>query len=450
EGEKGGVIGAVVSVTDRTGQRELEEKLEYFRTHDRLTGLINHRKFRKLAEEELASSSAPSTGLLLLLDVDRLKEVNDSFGVEAGDRLLVGLAEFLKEQLPESGILARFGGDEFIGLIPGPNEEGAEELVVDIVKGVREQEVPSPGANLQATASLGYATYPRQGNTASELLAKADIALHQAKASGRNQFKAYKPDYDARGEVESRVDWAMRINEAIRRDDFLLYAQPILELGTDRVSHYEILVRMSQGENELISPGKFLPVAEKFGLSRDIDKWVVSKALDSFPEAGKGNLDHQFAINLSGQSMTDGELLNWLETNRSLREGSFEQILFEVTETAAVSNIDLANDFISTLKDRGSQFALDDFGMGFSSFNYLKELSVDYLKIDGSFIQDLPRNSMNQNLVRSIVEVAHRLKKETIAEFVEDEETLQMVKNYGSDHAQGYYIGRPEPLGELV
>ncbi|MBS3737330.1 EAL domain-containing protein [Candidatus Bipolaricaulota bacterium] len=446
ENEEGEALGALVSLKDVSDKKETCRKLRHFRNRDQLTGLLNHLKFREKLESYLDNSS----GAVLILDIDRFKEVNNSFGLNVADKLLVSLSELLKDLLSGSDVLARFAGDEFIVLSPDRTGDEAEDLVTEIMQAVRNHGFSADGTDLQATVSIGYTLFPEQGDTVNELLAEADIALTQAKKLGRNQFKVYDSDQDSQDEVKSRVGWVNQINNAIKENNFVLYAQPILELGSDNISHYEILIRMLEGEGKLISPGRFLPVAEKFGLSRDIDKWVVNETLRSLPKSTNGKFNNQFAINLSGQSLTDNELLNWLKCNQSLDSDSFERILFEVTETAALSNIQSANNFITALKSRGSKFALDDFGMGFSSFNYLKQLSVDYLKIDGSFIQNLPRNSMNQDLVQSIVEVAHRLKKETIAEFVEDEETLEMVRNYGTDHAQGYHIGRPQPLQSLL
>ena len=443
----GNPVGAVVSLKNTTKRDELKRKLRYYRDHDQLTGLYNHLKFREKLDDEL--SRPDPMGAVLLLDIDRFAEINNSFGHETADNLLVNLAEHLKNKLSEEDTLARFGGDEFVVLASGKNEEEAKGLVTEIIQSVRNYGLRTQGTDLQATISGGFATYPDQAGAAKDLLAKADIALSEAKKSGRNQFKRYDPDRDSQAEVRSRVGWVRQIDNAIKQNNFVLYAQPILELGSDRISHYEVLIRMTEGDKKLISPGQFLPIAEKFGLSRDIDRWVVKETLESISRQN-GELDQQLAVNLSGQSLTDNELLAWLKDNPSIESGHFGKMLFEVTETAALSNINSANNFISTLKSRGSQFALDDFGMGFSSFNYLKQLSVDYLKIDGSFIQNLPRDSMNQNLVQSIVEVAHKLHKETIAEFVEDKETLRMVRNYGSDHAQGYFIGRPQPLGSLL
>ncbi|MCF7890154.1 EAL domain-containing protein [Candidatus Bipolaricaulota bacterium] len=448
--EEGEVIGAIVSLKDKSDTIRLKKELNHQRHHDRLTGLPNHYKFRDDLENYLSQNGEGTSGAVLLVDIDRLREVNNSFGFGAADDLLVSMAGLLKNKLSESDNLARFGGDEFIVLSPEKTRKDAEKLAREIIREVRERGFKTNGTKIQSTISMGYSLFPDQGTSTDELLAKADIALAQAKESGRNQFKVYDSEHDSQEEVKSRIGWVNRIDSAIKKNNFVLYAQPILELGSDNISHYEVLIRMLEGGGELISPGKFLPVAEKFGLSRDIDKWVVNETLDNLTGTASESLNHQFAINLSGQSLTDNELLNWLKSNRTLEGGNFERVLFEVTETAALSNIGSANDFISTLKSRGSKFALDDFGMGFSSFNYLKQLSVDYLKIDGSFIQNLPRDSMNQDLVQSIVEVAHRLKKETIAEFVEDEETLQMVKNYGTDHAQGYHIGRPQPLQSLL
>jgi diguanylate cyclase (GGDEF)-like protein len=429
---------------------KLREEISHHRNHDELTGLPNHFRFRTRLENYLNKKGNNPRGAVFLIDIDRFREINNSFGFGAADDLLTSVAELLGDKLPDSDTLARFGGDEFIALSPNRTKRGAEELATEIIRTVRKRGFTTAGTDVKATISMGYSLFPDQGTSADELLAKADMALSQAKRSGRNQFKAYDPVQDSQEKVKSRVGWVNQIDSAIKENNFVLYAQPILELGSDDISHYEILIRMTEGDGELISPGRFLPVAEKFGLSRDIDKWVVSKTLDSLSVSSGESVDHQFAINLSGQSMTDSELLNWLKGNQTLEERNFGRILFEVTETAALSNINSANSFISDLKSRGSKFALDDFGMGFSSFNYLKQLSVDYLKIDGSFIQNLPRDSMNQDLVQSIVEVAHRLKKETIAEFVEDEETLQMVRNYGTDHAQGYHIGRPQPLQSLL
>ncbi|MBS3788201.1 EAL domain-containing protein [Candidatus Bipolaricaulota bacterium] len=444
------IIGAIVSLKDKSMTTRLKEELKEHRNHDRLTGLPNHFKFRGELENYLNQDCCTRQGAVLLLDIDRFKEVNNSFGFGAADDLLTSVAELLRDKLSKSDTLARFSGDEFVVFSPERNRGDVEELARKLTQAVRDHDFRTKGRNIQATISIGYALFPDQGDSTDDLLAKADIALSRAKQSGRNQFKIFNPNRDSRKEVKSRVGWVNRIDKAIKKNNFVLYAQPILELGSDNISHYEVLIRMLEGGGELISPGKFLPIAEKFGLSRDIDKWVINKALESLPGAAANGLNHQFAINLSGQSLTDNELLDWLKCNQTLEEGNFGNILFEVTETAALSNIKSANSFISTLKSRGSQFALDDFGMGFSSFNYLKQLSVDYLKIDGSFIQNLPRDSMNQDLVQSIVEVAHRLKKETIAEFVEDEETLQMVRNYGTDHAQGYHIGRPQPLQSLL
>ena len=450
ENEAGQVVGALVSLTNEKEMAELRDELQYQKTHDRLTGLPNHLKFRRELEDRLGSGRLDDPAAVFLIDIDRFKEVNNSLGLKAADKLLTTTAELIQNELSNSDLLARFGGDEFIILSPDKDRNRAEKLATEIIRAIRKEGFKADGTKVQATISMGYTLFPVQGKNTDELLAKADMALSQAKRSGRNQSKIYDPAQDSQEEVKSRVGWVNQINSAIKENNFVLYAQPILELGSDDISHYEVLIRMAEGGGELISPGKFLPVAEKFGLSRDIDKWVVNETLNSLHETSAGGMDHQFAINLSGQSMTDNELLNWLKCNQSMDGKNFDKILFEVTETAALSNIGSANDFISALRDRGSKFALDDFGMGFSSFNYLKQLSVDYLKIDGSFIQDLPSDSMNQDLVQSIVEVAHRLHKETIAEFVEDEETLRMVRNYGTDHAQGFHIGRPQPLQSLL
>jgi len=433
------ILGAIVSL------RRANER--YAHVPGRL---MNHSKFHIELRKYLGQCQENNeSAAVLLLDVDRFKDINNSFGVDFSDRLLEDLSNLIVQFLDKDATIARFGGDEFLVLLPDTGARKATYSARELLRSIRQHGFAISGSKLQISVSAGMSLFPDQGHSAEELLAKAGISLTSAKKAGRNQLQVFNPEAQDQQEIKSRLNWVRKIDKAIKRNNFVLYAQPILELSSERISHYEVLIRMLNKDMNLIPPGAFLPVAEKFGLSRDIDKWVVKRTLKTLAERCDDSPKRQFAINLSGQSLTSHELLQWLKNDPSLDDYNFENILFEVTETSAVSNINSANNFISTLKSKGSQFALDDFGMGFSSFNYLRQLSVDYLKIDGSFIQNLPQDSMNQDLVQSIVDVAHKLDKETIAEFVEDEKTLEMVKNYGSDHAQGFHIGKPRPMTEV-
>ena len=444
--QQDGAAGRVWSFRDVSERQRFEAQLIELANSDALTGLFNRRRFEEELEARLASGRRYGiSGALLFLDVDQFKDINDSRGHRAGDELLVSLGRLLRARLRETDVVGRLGGDEFAILLP--HTEGAQALLLaeDVGRAVSDEEFMVDGSPVRITASVGVALYPEHGESAAELLSRADVAMYQVKAHGRNGVRLFSPESDSRAQSASRVDWQRRLHEALKHDGFVLHAQPILDLRRDEVSQYELLLRAVNIDGHLVLPGEFIAVAERSGLIRDIDRWVVQRAIRMIAAERDQGRSVRMEVNLSGQALRDPELLRIIEAELRATDIDPACLILEVTETAAITNLDDAARLVRALKELGCGFALDDFGVGFSSFAHLKHLPVDYLKIDGSFIRDLPRTPTDQHLVRAIVGVARALGKRTIAEFVNDEATVALLKEYGVDFAQGYYIGRPGP-----
>jgi EAL domain-containing protein (putative c-di-GMP-specific phosphodiesterase class I) len=331
-------------------------------------------------------------------------------------------------------------------LLPNTNSQQARLLAQKIEDAVRHHTFLLERRPVNVTTSIGLALYPRHGVTAIELFSNADLAMYQAKANGRGRVEILRTNRDWRSVSEARLSWRNRIVEAIERDLFVLYAQPIRSLKQEQVREYEVLIRMPLGRNELASPATFLDVAEQFGLIQDIDRWMLRKAFHITAQQERLGTPVRLAVNLSGKSFSDSDMVTYVRNQLNLTGIDPSHIVAEVTETAAIANLTQATRFIRTLKNLGIRFSLDDFGVGFSSFYHLKHLPVDFLKIDGSFIKDLAISEVDQHLVKAIVEVARGLGKETIAEFVQDQQTVTLLQEFGVDFVQGYYIGRPREL----
>jgi predicted signal transduction protein with EAL and GGDEF domain len=363
----------------------------------------------------------------------------------AGDELLTGVGKLLADRLRDTDIVARLGGDEFTIILPHTDVEQGRIVAEQLIATLGNHKFRLADQTFVITASVGIALIPEHGATAEELLSHADVAMYQAKENGRNRVCIYSPYTDWRAQTESRLNWRKRIGDALECERFQLYAQPILDLRTNEISQYELLLRMIDPDGEVVDAAEFIDSAERFGLMQAIDRWVVQRGIRFASEVNGSGRDVKMEINISGKAFADEELLPIIRRELASTQIDPHKIIFEVTETAAIHNIHEAREFVDELKRIGCKFALDDFGVGFSSFYQLKSLDVDYLKIDGSFIQDLPSDAIDQHLVKAMVEVARALNKETIAEFVADEETTQLLREFGVGFAQGYHIGRPCP-----
>jgi len=449
DGEIVGIQGIVREISQR---KNLERQLEYLANRDYLTGLMNRRRFEEELQVHLAQARRYGvTGALLFLDLDHFKDVNDTFGHSVGDELLVSVAQLLRGRLPQTDAAARLGGDEFTIILPRTETNEARRIAEEILAWLRNKPLLVAEQRLAVSGSIGIALVTPDGiSTAEELLSRADMAMYQAKENGRNCVCVYSEDIDLRARIESGLTWRKRISEALEANLLMLYAQPILDLGQDRVSQYEMLARMPNENGRIIDAGQFTHSAERFGFVQSIDRWAMRRTIDLLAGYSQQYPDLVLEVNVSAAAMSDDELLNMIRDELAGKPFDPRKLVVEITETVAMADIHQAQQFVGKLKRLGCRFALDDFGVGFSSFYQLKHLDVDYLKIDGSFIRDLPRDPVDRHLVRAIVEVARALGKKTIAEFVTDEETLRLIRELGVDYAQGYYVGQPLEASEAL
>ena len=438
------IVGAVGMARDITDQKNYQEQIEHLADHDAMTDLFNRHYFERQLNHSVATAKRNQRVYgLLYVDLDNFKYVNDTLGHAAGDRLLLETARVLKGRLRQGDVLARFGGDEFTVLLQDMTHERLRYVAHEYCELFGTYSFLDGGQRFDIRVSIGAALLDGATGSASDVMAHADLACSNAKTRGRNQFYVYDPTDRALDTMVQDVGWSRQLNDAIAHDRFELLFQPIMRLRDATIEHYEVLLRLRGKNDELIAPGAFLSPAERFGLIHSIDRWVVEHALARLALLRSNGQTVRFAINLSGRAFEDTELLPTIE--RALTEYSVDPaaVTFEVTETAAIARINDAKIFIARLKTIGCQFALDDFGSGFSSYSYLKFLPADYLKIDGAFVQGLADDPLDQAIVQSMNQVAHASGKETIAEFVEDARSLELLRDYGVDFAQGYYIGRP-------
>jgi diguanylate cyclase (GGDEF)-like protein/PAS domain S-box-containing protein len=434
---------------DISERKEFESKLIRLSSHDALTDLFNRRRFEEEIGEELARVKRfKSQAAVLFVDVDRFKLINDSFGHRTGDEVLVQVAQVLRGQLRETDYLARLGGDEFGVLLAQSSAADAESTAARILAAFQDLKMVAHGQAMSVTASVGIAVAPEHGRTVEELLAHADMAMYQAKEEG-NGFRLYSGDSVTETAFSAQLTWEQRIRQALDEDRFVLFVQPILDLRTGAVQ-YEALLRMVDEDGQFILPQEFITAAERTQLIHAIDRWVVRQSIKVIAACEAQGQTLHLEVNLSGRAFADEELLPLIRQEIKSSGIAASSLIFEITETAAIANINGARQFIEALKSTGCGFALDDFGVGFSSLYYLKHLPVDYLKIDGSFVRNLPNDVSDQHLVRSMVELAHGLGQQTIAEFVEDEATLELLRRFGVDYAQGFFVGRPAPIDSTL
>lgn len=453
--QDGVMAGAVVVFNDVSELRGMERWLEYEVSHDALTGLINRREFE--AHLNSALESVRNDGrhhAFLYLDLDQFKLINDCHGHAAGDALLKEVAALLREHLGEGDCLARLGGDEFgIILVDHPLPK-AQRLAKVLCSAVRDFCFVWDERSFEIGVSIGLVPIAATWRDLAEILRVADSACYVAKEQGRNRVHVYQAQDQALRLRDSQMQWIQRIRQALEEGNFRLYCQNIVPLapgGDSVVAHYEILLRMLDAEGNVVRPASFISAAERYHLMPAIDRWVVENALSLLGGRRNrgGGVGEMFSINLSGQSLDDDGFLGFVIDQLDRFDVSPETVCFEITETVAASNLMVARRFMSILRGMGCRFALDDFGKGIASFAYLKNLEVDYLKIDGMFVKDLADDVVGHAMVESINKIGHLMGVQTIAEFVESPAVLEQLIALGVDHVQGYQLGRPRPLQPL-
>ncbi|HZU61580.1 MAG TPA: EAL domain-containing protein [Solirubrobacteraceae bacterium] len=445
----GRIISAAVLGRDITERRQYEERLRYLADHDQLTGLFNRRRFDEELKREFARAGRyHSPGAVISIDLDNFKAINDSAGHAAGDVVLVAVAQAMRERFRETDVIARMGGDEFAVLLENVEMDGARRAAEDLLAALRAARPMYGGKVWQLQTSIGVATFQPDEATAGEVQIFADLAMYAAKRAGGDRVVTYSPEEARQVRTLARQPWSERIRDALEYDRFVLYLQPILDLASGQISHGELLLRMRDNRGKLIPPATFLPTAERAGLIHEIDRWVVRKSIGLLAGGAGSPASGGLAVNLSGASVTgDQHLLEVIESELQRTGVNPAKLIFEVTETAAIANMPEAAAFARDLTRLGCSLALDDFGTGFSSFYYLKHLPVRYIKLDGEFIQNLPRSKVDEHVVRAIVEVARSMNIKTVAESVADEATITLLRKHRVDYAQGFHIGKPNRIG---
>ena len=436
-------VGHLWLFEDVTRERQTAAQLIYLAERDALTGLFNRHRFNEELARMIADAERNSTRIaLFFFDLDDFKYINDTFGHRAGDAMLIRVAGEVGGQVRRNEIFARLGGDEFAVLVPDATDDMVRVLAERVTRSIALVRFQFEGQSLRLTTSLGIAVFPDHADNVEDLVARADTAMYQAKDSGKNAWRVYRSDLDTTLQMVSRLSWNERISHALEHNLMDLQFQGIYETAARTLSHLEVLVRMRDKDDRgsFLMPGQFIPHAERSGKILEIDRWVLRESIQMLAEvpAIPG-----LAVNISGRSFGEPTLPQYIAEELRQRNVSPQRLLVELTETSAVSDLHDAQRFIEALRQTGCGVSLDDFGTGFSSFAYLKYLQVDSVKIDGLFIRNLPSDYDNQLFVKAIVSVARGLRRTTIAECVEDEETLEMLKAFGVDCVQGYFFEKP-------
>ena len=423
--------------------RERDQHLRKLANTDALTGLTNRRHFMELLDERLLElAQNRDCGALLLLDLDQFKYVNDTHGHQAGDKVLAQISGRLRQVVRGDDLIGRFGGDEFLLFVSDVPEERATGIARKIMHDLREYPLAYDDISLDVHCSVGIALTTADSMVTSEdLLSQADFACRQAKSQGRNRSCLYRADAAEIESIRNDLEWQQKLKAALRSDGFALHYQPIMQLRDNSVLHYEVLIRL-QDEDRLCFPDQFLPAAVRFGLMQEIDHWVIAAAFAALAEVHRERPNIRFSINLTGSTFQDGTLVEYVKLQLAEHKLDAASVVFEITEQVAIGSFTEAIPQIRQLRELGCEFAVDDFGTGYSSLSYLKRLPVQYIKIDGVFIQRLAVNRADQTIVRAIADIARILGKRTIAEYVGDEATMTLIREIGIDYAQGFHIGK--------
>ena len=443
------LVGAVVVLRDVTEQRGLARQMSYQASHDALTGLVNRREFERRLQEALdGARTEEHSHVLCYLDLDRFKVVNDSCGHIAGDNMLREVAGLLRDAVRDSDTVARIGGDEFGMLLVGCPLEKARQIADDVCRSVNDYRFVWKDKIFNIGVSIGLVEIGRESGTLEEVMGAADSAGYVAKQQG-NHVHVYSLRDEAVARHRGEIQWLQKLQHALKENRFELYSQSIVPANSHTLDGpaFEVLVRLKDESGQDVSPSEFLRAAERYRLMSLVDRWVVQT---TFAALGRGAIkvpaQRSVAINISGQTLGDVQFLEFVVDCFDRTGVQPAQICFEVTENSVITNIDHARRFIGVLHGMGCKFALDDFGRGLGSFSNLKNLTMDFLKIDGSFMRNLARDSVNQAMVAAMIKLARTLDFKVVAEQVEDEAALETVRKMGVDFIQGYVISRPQPL----
>ena len=443
------IVVIVVGSSRALGQSLAE--LEYYSLHDPLTNLYNRRHFLTMLQYEITRSERHHHEFsLLMVDLDDFKDVNDTFGHPVGDEALCQVANRLKDSVRPGDLVCRIGGDEFVILMPETGKEEAKRLARILCDRLREQAIRAVNLEFHLTASIGIVTYPYDGVNEQELMTRLDFAAYEAKKRGKNGIFLYS-DID-RGEEAQRIAQHRRqeaeiVRAALRKGRIVPYFQPIIETASGRVVAYEVLARLIADDGEIVSAARFIDAIEKYGMGRELDRRMIAASLDTLrrlPAESKETAPMLF-LNLSVQEIQNRNVLAFASRLCYQWEIDPHRIVFELLERDAISDMEKIRRFLDTLRNKGFRFALDDFGSGYNSFHYLRELTFDFVKIDGAFIRGIEHSKTDEALVRNLSRLCHDLGIQTVAEFVESQRLLEQVRELGVTHAQGYYIGLPRP-----
>lgn len=433
-------------LADISERKAMVAHLKQMAEHDGLTGLYNRGYFQAELERVVERARrGHQTAALLYIDLDNFKYVNDTLGHAAGDRLLIAVSTILQRRARKSDLIARLGGDEFIVLLYNVTPELAATVAESFRAQLAQQVLQERGERVDIGCSIGVCLIDTHTESSASALAQADVACHIAKRGGRNRVHLFAAK-DAANVASMSLDmgWSRRIRDAIAHGRFALACQPIVEVASGRIESYEILIRMLDENDQLVLPGGFLPSAERFGLAVDIDKWVIANAIETLVAQRKHVPQLRYAINLSGRTLADLQVLDLITAKLAETGLDAAALTFEVTETTAIADMGAAEKFLRHLQEIGCHTALDDFGSGVSSFAYLQDLPIDTIKIDGRFVRNIATNPVDRAMVKAMNEIAHALGKRTVAEFVENESALAVLREYGVDFAQGFHLGRPD------
>jgi diguanylate cyclase (GGDEF)-like protein len=439
------IIGALWIFEDITNERQTAQKLIYMAERDALTGLYNRRSFESALQRAFQEHARHSqTGALLFIDLDGFKYVNDAFGHHTGDEVLSRIATVMAAQLRTSEALYRLGGDEFAVLLTNIDLAGAQTLASRLTSVVAQIPFQFNEAAIRITTSIGIALYPEHAQDDVALVARADAAMYQAKQAGKNSWRVYQAEADSSHSEVFAMHWHQRIDLALQLGLFVIYLQGIYKMDERTPCHYEVLIRLQEKtDTPPILPAQFIPIAERSGQILAIDRWVLKQSIMTL--STHANLP-ALAVNLSARSLDDTSLIQYIAEQVDYYQIDSARLMIEITETAALSDLQDAQRTILSLRLMGCSVSLDDFGTGFASFAYLKHLDADILKIDGLFIRTLHEEPDNRIFIQAIVDVAHGLGKQTVAECVETADTYAVLKELGVDMVQGYYLHKPTPL----